>query len=89
MHIPPVEGNFKDGGKAVKPLVIKDYTTQTGHTDLSDIMVNSYSISKKTWKCMEKLFFHLLNLIILKKSCVGNMTHLKFWEQLLRDLVLP
>jgi hypothetical protein len=25
MHIPPSEGNVKEGGKAMKPLIIEDY----------------------------------------------------------------
>jgi hypothetical protein len=33
MHIPPAEGNFKEGGKAVKPLIIKDYTTHMSSVD--------------------------------------------------------
>jgi hypothetical protein len=65
-----------------------------GYIDLSDKMVKSYGISKKTWKWVKKLFFHLLDLTILNssilyKSCGGNMTPLKFREQLVRDLVLP
>jgi hypothetical protein len=62
MNIPSVEGNFKESGKAVKLLIIKDYTTHMGYTDLSDSMANSYSISTKTWKWKKNLFFHLLDL---------------------------
>jgi hypothetical protein len=47
MHIPPAEGSFGEGGKAVKPLIIKDCTFHMG-LDLSDKMVNSYSMSKRT-----------------------------------------
>jgi hypothetical protein len=50
MNIPPVEDNFKAGGKAVKLLIIKDETTYMGYVDLSVRMANSYSISKRTWK---------------------------------------
>jgi hypothetical protein len=93
MHILPVEDNFMEGEKAVKPLIIKDYITHMGYVDLSDRMANSYSISKKTSKCKKKLFLHLLdltipNLYILCKSCGGNMTHLKFREQLVSDLIV-
>jgi hypothetical protein len=35
MHIPPAEGNFKEGGKGVKPLIIKDFSTHMGYIDLS------------------------------------------------------
>jgi hypothetical protein len=92
-HIPPAEDNLKEGGRAVKRLIVEDYTTHIGYVDSSDRMANSYSVSKKTWKWMEKLFFHLLDLTILNsyilyKFCGGNMTHLKFREQLARDLIV-
>jgi hypothetical protein len=87
MHVPPAEGNFKEGGKAMKPLIVEDCTTRMCYIDLSDRMANSYGIGKKTRKWMKKLFFHLLDLTILNsyilyKSCGGNMTHLKCREQL-------
>jgi hypothetical protein len=77
----------------VKPLIIEDYTTHLSYADLSDRMANSYSFSKKTWKWMEKLFFHLLDVTILNSYMLykiygGNMTHLKFREQLVRDLIV-
>jgi hypothetical protein len=53
------------GAKAVKPLIIEDYTSRMGYVDLSDTMANSYSISKKTWKWTKKFFLHLLDLTIL------------------------
>jgi hypothetical protein len=65
MHIPPAEG-----GKAVKPEIIKDYTTRMGYVDSSDRMANSYSIRKKTWKWMRKLFLHLLYLTIQNSHTV-------------------
>jgi hypothetical protein len=34
MHISLVEGDFREGGKAVKPLVIKDYEAHMGYVDL-------------------------------------------------------
>jgi hypothetical protein len=50
MHIPPVEVNFKEDGKAVKPLITEDYPTHIDYAALSDRITNSYSISKKTSK---------------------------------------
>jgi hypothetical protein len=52
MHIPPVEGNFKE--EAAKQLVIEDCVTCRGYVDLSDGMVNS--ITRRTWKCMMNLY---------------------------------
>jgi hypothetical protein len=54
MHIAPAEGNLREGGEAVKPLIMEECRTCIGYVDLSDRMANSYSISKKTWKWMEK-----------------------------------
>jgi hypothetical protein len=65
MNIPPAEGNVREDGIAVKPLIIEDSTTHMGYVDLSDKMANSYSINRKSWKCTKKLFFHQLDLTIL------------------------
>jgi hypothetical protein len=56
-------------------------------------MANSYNIYRRTWKWTKKLFFHLLDLTILNayilsKSCGSTMTHLKFREQLVQDLIV-
>jgi hypothetical protein len=64
-----------------------------GQVDLSDRMVNKYSIITKTWRRTIKLLFHssylnFPNSFIPYKSCGGNMTVLKFRGQLVRDLVL-
>ncbi|PNF24209.1 hypothetical protein B7P43_G15857 [Cryptotermes secundus] len=93
-HPPPLEGNFRDeSGHAVKPHVIEDFNAHTGFVDKSDRMVNSYGIARRTWKWTKKLFFHLLDMSILNayllhKSCGGKMTHKKFREILVRDLIL-
>jgi hypothetical protein len=59
----------------VKPLLTKDHTNYTGYVDR---IANSYSISKRTCKCMKKFFrfLHLtiLNSYIVYKFCGGNMT---------------
>ncbi|PNF29671.1 PiggyBac transposable element-derived protein 4 [Cryptotermes secundus] len=94
LHPPPLEGNFRDeSGHAVKPHVIEDYNAHMGFVDKSDRMVNSYGIARRTWKWTKKLFFHLLDMTILNayllhKSCGGKMTHKKFREVLVRDLIL-
>jgi hypothetical protein len=55
-------------------------------------MANSYGIARRTWKWTKKLFFHLLdmtilNAFILHKSSGGILTHKKFRETLVRDLI--
>ncbi|PNF19246.1 hypothetical protein B7P43_G08206 [Cryptotermes secundus] len=64
-----------------------------GFVDKSDRMVNSYGIAWRTWKWTKKLLFHLLDMTVLNayllhKSCGGKMTHKKFREILVRDLIL-
>ena len=94
MHSPPVEGNFTDdSGQAIKPSVIEDYNVYMGFVDKSDRMVNSYGIARRTWKWTKKLFFHLtdmtiLNAFIIHKSSGGKMTHKRFQEVLVRDLLI-
>jgi hypothetical protein len=93
MHSPSVDCNFRDeSGNAIKPRVIKDYNAHMGFVDKSDRMRNSYGIARSTWKWTKKLFFHLLdmpilNACLLHKSCGGKMTHKKFREVLVRDLI--
>ena len=51
MHSPPLEGNFCDEhGNAMKPAIIQDYNRHTEYVDKSDLMTNSYSICRRTWK---------------------------------------
>ena len=93
MHTPPVEGNFCDeSGHAVKPHVIEDYNAHMGYVDKSDRMVNSYRIARRTWKWTKKRFFHLtdmtiLNAFLLHKNCGGKMTHKRFREVLVHNLI--
>lgn len=47
MHIPPVEENFKECRKAVKPLVTEDYIIHLGYVDLSDRVAYSYRIARE------------------------------------------
>jgi hypothetical protein len=63
MHDPPAEGNFCDeSGNTLRPEIVDHYNQHIGYVDKSDRMANSYSISRRTWKWMKKLFFHLLDL---------------------------
>jgi hypothetical protein len=91
MQIPPVEGNFKEGGKAVKPLSIEDYTAHMGYVDLNDRMAKSYSIINKTWKWTKNSLFvgpnhseFINSLQILWGKCDPS----EIMEQLVRDLIV-
>jgi hypothetical protein len=91
MPIPPTEGNFKGGGKAVRTLVIEGYTTHMGYIDLNDRMQTATALGRKPGNGQK--FVHLLNLTILNsyilyKYCGENMTHLKFRKHLVKDLIV-
>jgi hypothetical protein len=53
-----------------------------GYVDKADRMTNSYSISRRTWKWTNKLFFHLLDLTIFNSfillSCGAKLSHRDF-----------
>ncbi|PNF14142.1 hypothetical protein B7P43_G17736 [Cryptotermes secundus] len=69
MRCPPAEGSFCDEhGNAIKPAIVVDYNKYMGYVDKADRMAKSYSISGRTWKWTNKLFFHLLDLIILNSN---------------------
>jgi len=94
IHNAPAEGNFcNEGGKAIKPQIVKDYNHHMGYVDKGDRMANSYSISHRTFKWTKKLFFHLLNLAILNSyilhsSCGGKkMSHRDFRYTLVRNML--
>jgi hypothetical protein len=64
-----------------------------GYADKSDQMATSYGMCRRTWKWKKKLFFHLRDLVIVNalnshRSCGRIMTHKKFREHLIRDLIL-
>jgi hypothetical protein len=66
MNSSPVEVNFYDEhGKAVKLAIIPDHNRHIGYVDKSDCLMNSYCISRWTWKWTKKPFFHLPDLTIL------------------------
>jgi len=94
MHAPPVQGNFTDeSGQAIRPHDVEDYNAHMGFVDKSDRLVNSYGIARRTWKWTKKLFFRLtamtiLNAFLIHKSCGGKMTHKKFREILVCELII-
>ena len=93
MYTTPVEGNFcNESGHVVKLRVIEDYNAHMRYVDKSDRMVNCYGIARRTWKWTKKLFFHLtdmaiLNGFLLHKTCGGKMTHKRFREVLVCNLI--
>jgi hypothetical protein len=63
-----------------------------GYVDKADRMTNSYSISRRTWKWTNKLFFHLLvltilNSFILLSSCGAKLSQRDFRLALVRNML--
>lgn len=93
IHTPPVQEKFIDNyGNAWKTQIVLDYN-QNGveKVGVSDRIVNSYSIMRKTLKWTKKLFFHLFNITvpnfyIINKEVRGNITQKEFREELIEPL---
>jgi len=91
--LPPEEGNFCDDRKrAVKPQMVARYNRHMGYVDISDLMANSYSMCRRNFKWTTKLFFHLLDLTVLKSwillsSCGAKCAHRDFRLLLVRNLI--
>jgi hypothetical protein len=63
-----------------------------GYVGKSDHVMNSYTISRWTWKWTKKTFFHLLDLTILNStiilaSCGSKLSHWQFRLSLVWDLI--
>jgi hypothetical protein len=66
MHSAPAEGHFCDEhGNAIKPAIAVNYNKNMGYVVKVDRMTNTYSISHRTWKWTQILYFYLINLMIL------------------------
>jgi len=93
MDLPPEEGNFCDDNKrAMKPQIVEPYNQHMGYGDISDHMVNSYSMCRHNFKWTTKMFFHLLDLTtlnswILLSSCGAKHTQRDFRLILVRNLI--
>jgi hypothetical protein len=78
-------------GNAIRPKIIEDYNQNMGYVDKSERMVNSYSISRRTFKWTKKLFFHLIDSTIMNSwilsSCRAKYSHRDFQLILIRNLV--
>jgi hypothetical protein len=90
---PSGEGNVCDNrNSSVKPHIVDWYNRYMRNVDNSDRLVNSYQISRRTFKWTIKLFFHLLDLTVLNSwillsSCGAKYTHLDFRRLLVRNLL--
>ena len=93
MDPPPKEGNFcDDSNHPVKLHNVEWYNRHKGYVNNSDRMANSYLMTQCTIKWTTKLFFHFLDLTVLKSwillsSCGAKYTHQDFRLLLVRNLI--
>ena len=75
-------------------ILVARYNRHIGYVDISDLMANSYSMCRRTFKWTMKLFFHLLDLTVLNSwillySRGAKCTHKDFRLLLVRNLKKP
>jgi len=77
----------------MKSQIVMDYSCHMGYMDKGDRMANSYSICQQTLKWTEKLFYNLLDLVILN-SCIlfslcggTKISHKDFRFTLVRNML--
>ena len=79
MDPPSAEGKLCDSSShPVKPHIVEWYNQHMDYVNISDHIANSYSMSRPTFKWTMKLFFQLLDLIVLNSwillsSCGANL----------------
>ena len=86
--------NNRHGNPIVKPECVHEYTMNMRGCDLSDQLMTSYSMLRRSLKWWRKLFFHLFSLcinnayILYKKFKTNLVPHDTFMEQLANSLIL-
>jgi hypothetical protein len=86
IHDPPREGNYSDEhGNTIKQVTVADYNRRMGHVENADRMANSYTASHRMSKWTKKLFFRLLDLVILSLSGGKKVSHRDFRITLIRE----
>ena len=76
----------------MKPQIVARYNWHMGYVNISDQMANSYLMFRRTFKWTMKLFFHLLDLIVLDSwillsSRGAKCSHRVFRLLLVRNLI--
>ena len=93
MSPPPAEVNFCDNSNhPVKPHVVELCNWHMGYFVGSDRVASGYSMSRCNFKWTMKLFFHLLDLTVLRSwivvsSCGAIYTHQDFRLPLVWNLI--
>ena len=83
----------RSGDPIIKPEPVHEYAKYMRGCDLSDQLINSYSMLRRTVKWWRKIFFHLFTscmnnaYILYKKYAPNSLSHDKFMEQLAQELI--
>ena len=87
----------RHGGDLVKPTSVVDYCQNMGGVDLSDQLLQYYNALRRTVKWWKKLFFHLLNMLVLNsyklflkygnRNGTTRRSHQQFRSKLVRALI--
>lgn len=76
-----------------KPTAVIDYNHGMKAVDLSDQILKSYEMNRKTLLWTNKLVFHMVNMVcvnayqLYKAAKLGKLTHEQFRGQIIQDLV--
>lgn len=71
----------QDGTPILKPTCITEYVKKMGGVDVSDQIVQYYTVIRKTVKWWRKLFFHLYNLAVANAYILHNKYAEKKYSQ--------
>ena len=85
----------RNGQAVLKPTPVVDYCKNMGGVDLSDQILQYYDVLRRTLKWWKKLFFHLLNLMLVnayklyRKLVNGQRrrSHVKFRADIVNALI--
>jgi hypothetical protein len=84
---------YLTGNPVYKPKCVVDYTARMGGVDTGDMMMNNYHFLRKSVKWWQKLFVHIVNMLLMnayllnKKYGSKQMSHIEFREYIAQHLV--
>ena len=85
----------RNGQPVLKPTAVVDYCKNMGNVDLSDQILQYYEVLRRSLKWWKKLFFHLLNLMLVNAYKLylkfgngqGRRSHVKFRSDIVTALI--
>lgn len=89
----PTKKVMRDGTAIVKPACVIDYNQNMGSVDKIDMLLSSTECVRKTLKWYKKLFFHLVDLVVVNAHAMykvktgQHITLASFQLELIRQLI--